>query len=465
MQSITDAMTLVPSRSNRIDTEVHHEGTGFQSLQNIIDYAIVPAAETADALFYSIQGQIERMHRQRELRRKLEQAAAVEVARDEKRKSKKKDNDHEALEAFARVALSGAKEIGLFGLRVVAGWLFDALAFIAEDVLWGMGRLFISWVIEPVLMAAGAIFLNPIGLAALASLGAVGVGWWLINKLLDKGNPNVSEAHKAAVSGQPMLDDSTALFPSRFEDFLPQSGAAYPRAAGQPEIAGAPAQAPGTPIQPKPYTGGNISLEEAARAAQVSEDRTGIPAVVSLAQFNLESGGGKHMPAGSNNPFGIKARNGDPYVEAWTTEHVGGKDVRVVQRFRAFSSLDEAFEAHGRLLANGRPYANARTHLNDPAAFANALTGVYATDPNYGTKLISQFPRLQGVLNAVNTKTTSVQNGQQVTDKPIPATKPAEATPQAPQAAAAVPPQAGPVAAQQPRNIIKGPGKTLVAVR
>ena len=34
-------------------------------------------------------------------------------------------------------------------------------------------------------------------------------------------------------------------------------------------------------------------------------------------------------------------------------------------------------------------YASALAHPNDPIAFARALTGVYATDPQYGDKLIA----------------------------------------------------------------------------
>lgn len=124
-------------------------------------------------------------------------------------------------------------------------------------------------------------------------------------------------------------------------------------------------------------------------AAQKSEAEYGVPCPVTLAQWALESGFGKRMPAQSNNPFGIKARSGEPYVTAWTSEVLHGQSVRVPQAFRAFSSLDEAFAAHARLLARGAPYAAARRFLNEPDRFADALTGVYATDPLYGSKLRS----------------------------------------------------------------------------
>lgn len=123
-------------------------------------------------------------------------------------------------------------------------------------------------------------------------------------------------------------------------------------------------------------------------AAQAAEKKWGVPAAISLAQYQLESGNGRHMPAGSNNPFGIKARAGDPFVWAMTTEQdARGRSRRVRAKFRVFSSMQEAFEEHAKLLATGRPYASARRALPDLGAYADALTGHYATDRNYGAKL------------------------------------------------------------------------------
>lgn len=122
-------------------------------------------------------------------------------------------------------------------------------------------------------------------------------------------------------------------------------------------------------------------------AAKAAQGKYGIPAAVTMAQWALESGNGAHMPAGSNNPFGIKARAGQPYVDAMTTEHINGRDVQVSQRFAKFDSIADAFEAHAKLLATGGAYANARANENDPNKFADALTGKYATDPQYGAKL------------------------------------------------------------------------------
>lgn len=144
-----------------------------------------------------------------------------------------------------------------------------------------------------------------------------------------------------------------------------------------------------------PALGNNLFPSDVIEAAQAAQSAWGIPASVSLAQWGLESGFGRHMPANSFNPFGIKAtkkdiENGDS-VDAMTWEVINGQNVHLPQPFRKFESFAEAFDYHGKLLANGSAYAVARSKLPDPFGFANGLTGHYATDPNYGGKLIDKF--------------------------------------------------------------------------
>jgi flagellum-specific peptidoglycan hydrolase FlgJ len=122
-------------------------------------------------------------------------------------------------------------------------------------------------------------------------------------------------------------------------------------------------------------------------AARAADAKWRVPASVTLAQWALESGWGRHMPPGSNNPFGIKARPGEVARAAATREVVGGDWERLEARFRAFATLDEAFDEHARLLATARVYAPARACLPDVKAFCAALTGRYATDPEYGIRL------------------------------------------------------------------------------
>lgn len=128
---------------------------------------------------------------------------------------------------------------------------------------------------------------------------------------------------------------------------------------------------------------------EVVAAACTSQARWNVPASVCLAQWALESDWGRRMPPRSNNPFGIKARPGEPASVAMTREVVAGRTVRLPQRFRRFSSLAVAFAAHGRLLATGSAYAAARAARYDGRSFARALQGRYATDPDYAAKLLA----------------------------------------------------------------------------
>ncbi|MBW8753428.1 MAG: glucosaminidase domain-containing protein [Sphingomonadales bacterium] len=111
-----------------------------------------------------------------------------------------------------------------------------------------------------------------------------------------------------------------------------------------------------------------------------------MPTSVTLAQFGLESAWGRRMPPGGNNPFGIKARPGEPFVKVDTWEQDRqGRTYRIEAKFRVYASLEEAFEAHAQLLQRSA-YATARA-ARTADDYADALTGVYATDRQYGAKL------------------------------------------------------------------------------
>ncbi|MEO5815517.1 MAG: glucosaminidase domain-containing protein [Gemmatimonadaceae bacterium] len=140
------------------------------------------------------------------------------------------------------------------------------------------------------------------------------------------------------------------------------------------------------------------ALQQAADAAEVAAQEVADypPALtpVTVAQFLLESNWGRSGMGDANNYFGIKARDGEPFVTRDTTEFVNGKSVNVQQPFRRYESMAECFADHARLIcnrtSNGKKiYAKALANPNDPIAFANALTGVYATDPLYGSKLVA----------------------------------------------------------------------------
>lgn len=123
----------------------------------------------------------------------------------------------------------------------------------------------------------------------------------------------------------------------------------------------------------------------AAKAAQAA---TGVPASVSLAQFGLESGWGKHMPPGSNNPFGIKNFHGGGTAVAMTSEVINGVVVHKTQPFAVFSSLTDAFMAHAKLFTTVPLYSAAMKALPDVTEFVNLMAPHYATDPGYAQKIL-----------------------------------------------------------------------------
>jgi hypothetical protein len=140
---------------------------------------------------------------------------------------------------------------------------------------------------------------------------------------------------------------------------------------------------------PQPVAAGHFGEipPDVADAAVASHKKWTVPASVTVAQWAVESAWGAAMPPGSNNPFGIKAVGDQPAVESPTREVIKGENVTITARFRAFDSLTQAFDEHGRLLATAPVYKDAMKQADNPEAFADALTGVYATDPNYGFTL------------------------------------------------------------------------------
>lgn len=112
---------------------------------------------------------------------------------------------------------------------------------------------------------------------------------------------------------------------------------------------------------------------------------------VSLAQWALESAYGRDEPAGSNNPFGIKAVAGRANVVAWTHETLQGRYVEIPQHFAKYDSLTDAFDAHAKLLATSPIYKICQ-EATTVAEYCMGLQGRYATGiPGhpYGTTLLA----------------------------------------------------------------------------
>ena len=117
---------------------------------------------------------------------------------------------------------------------------------------------------------------------------------------------------------------------------------------------------------------------------------------IAVAQACLETGYGNDSlsPPPIYNLFGIKASKDTPpsrYYEMRTAEYKNGKKYYITAKFMKFSGYDEAFEYYAKLFTKNnwlRKYYAGVLAAKTPEEAAEALTGTYATDPNYGKKLL-----------------------------------------------------------------------------
>ena len=131
-----------------------------------------------------------------------------------------------------------------------------------------------------------------------------------------------------------------------------------------------------------------------APGAVAAQSRYGVPAAVTIAQAIDESGWGESSLAShDHNLFGIKGTGPAGTTNLPTTEYQNGHPVGQVASFRVYHSFAESINDHGKLLSSSGYYAQAMAARHNPDAFAHALTGVYATDPSYGSTLVGLMQR------------------------------------------------------------------------
>ena len=136
-------------------------------------------------------------------------------------------------------------------------------------------------------------------------------------------------------------------------------------------------------------------IQEHQEAATRIARESGIPASFMIGQAAHETGWGRHeirMKDGSNsfNLFGIKpgANWNGKVAEVTTTEYVNGVPRKVVSKFRAYGSYEEAFRDYAKMISESPRYAKVRQQTGSAVAFASSLQKAgYATDPEYASKL------------------------------------------------------------------------------
>jgi flagellar protein FlgJ len=143
-------------------------------------------------------------------------------------------------------------------------------------------------------------------------------------------------------------------------------------------------------------------VDKLAESAQAASAATGIPARFIIGQAALESGWGereirKSDGSTSHNIFGIKASddwNGKT-VATVTTEYIDGRPQRVVEKFRAYDSYEEAMTDYASFLKSNPRYAQVINSSRDVNGFAQGMQRAgYATDPHYAKKLISIMQKM-----------------------------------------------------------------------
>ena len=118
---------------------------------------------------------------------------------------------------------------------------------------------------------------------------------------------------------------------------------------------------------------------------------------IAIAQACLETRYGNDglSPAPIYNLFGIKATKNTPasrYVEIKTAEYNdSGEKYYIIAKFMKFTDYDDSCEYYSNLFTRNswlRDYYKGVLAAKTPEEAAKALTGTYATDPNYGEKLL-----------------------------------------------------------------------------
>ena len=217
------------------------------------------------------------------------------------------------------------------------------------------------------------------------------------------GTENTGEPAKAAVPGvlatgqllgQPV---ASSVPPPKSPASAPANARPAPARPSQPAApAPAPAASPSSASSPpKHYATPGTRNQQAfislvAPGAVAAQQRYGVPASVTIAQAIEESAWGQSgLAAQYHNLFGIKGAGPAGSVTLPTLEYVNGRWVTIDAQFAVYRNDAESIAGHAVLLATSGYYTRAMADRAYPDAFANDLTGVYATDPDYGANLIA----------------------------------------------------------------------------
>jgi flagellum-specific peptidoglycan hydrolase FlgJ len=209
-------------------------------------------------------------------------------------------------------------------------------------------------------------------------------------------SPSASQAAAPGTADVPGADGDAPTSPAAA---AATSGAAVPGLPSAAQQRGGAASAspapyrrhrpPASAVPSQATSAQQAFINAIAPGALATQRRFGVPAAVTIAQAIDESGWGQSSLAlNDHNLFGIKGTGPAGSDILPTEEYENGQWVTANSAFRVYHNFAESIEDHGELLATSGYYTQAMADRTDPDAFANALTGVYATNPSYGSDLI-----------------------------------------------------------------------------
>jgi flagellum-specific peptidoglycan hydrolase FlgJ len=206
--------------------------------------------------------------------------------------------------------------------------------------------------------------------------------------------------------------------------------ATRPRASATPPAASAPGPSAGSPSRPHATLGTRDQqafISRIAPGAVAARQRYGVPASVTIAQAIEESAWGRSSLADRyHNLFGIKGAGPAGSVTLPTQENENGSWVTIDAQFAVYHNDAQSIAGHAELLATSGYYTRAMADRAHPDAFAHDLTGVYATDPDYGANLVAlmklynlyQYDTASTAASATAARTASAATTAYVTPAP-----------------------------------------------
>lgn len=185
-------------------------------------------------------------------------------------------------------------------------------------------------------------------------------------------------------------------------------------------------------------------ITQYAEMAVAEQQRSGIPAAITLAQGIYETNAGlSELATEANNHFGIKCK------KEWRGETFAHTDDAPNECFRKYSCAAESYKDHSDYLKQSPRYAGLFTlEQTDYASWAHGLKKCgYATNPKYAHKLIrviEDFNLQQYTFRALGQET-------RISDATLAAANPSASLEMAPEPAAAIP--------EPPRQEVRDDGK------